>query len=383
MQKTDNWQRIWNDDGSSNRYSPSKTILYAISLLYRLIINLRNWLYDHKIFREVKLPCPVISVGNITVGGTGKTPCVIWLSRMLSEQGFKPAVLSRGYGSKNSQPVNIVSDGNNILASIAIAGDEPYLIARSLQGIPVITGPKRILTGKTAIDNFGANILICDDAFQHRQIFRDINIVLLDSQQPLGNGYMLPRGSLREPLAALRRADAFILTRTNETAKINIITGKIAEVRNIPVFGSSHRPVDIIKGDCSVQLPLAELKGKKVCAFAGIAQPDSFRKAIKATGAQIISFDIFPDHHCYRPKELKNIRNNFLKANADLLITTEKDGMRLREFTEFLNDIYLLRIELAIVPDENSLKNFILGKLEKNRLKTGSSGMRRSSCRTE
>ncbi len=365
MQKTDNWQRIWNDDGANYRFSPAKTLLHVLSLPYRLIINLRNWLYDHKLFREVKLPCPVISVGNITVGGTGKTPCVIWLGRMLQQQGFKPAVLSRGYGSKNSRPVTIVADGNNILTSSAIAGDEPYLIARSLPGIPVITGPKRIFTGKTAIDKFGANVLICDDAFQHRQIFRDINIVLLDSQAPLGNGHMLPRGSLREPLASLSRGNIFILTRTNEAVKTDTFIAKFAEDANIPVFGCSHRPVDVVKGDYSVQLPLAELKGKKVYAFAGIAKPDSFKKAINATGAQLVAFDIFPDHHRFSPKELKTVRHNFLKSNADFLVTTEKDGMRLQEFTEFLNDIYLLRIELAIVPDENSLKNFILGKLGK------------------
>jgi len=365
MQKTDNWQRIWNDDGSSNRYRPAKTILYTISLLYRLIINLRNRLYDHKIFQEVKLPCPVISVGNITAGGTGKTPCVIWLSQMLQEQGFKPAVLSRGYGGKSSSPANIVSDGSNILLSSTIAGDEPRLIAQSLKGIPVITGPKRILTGKKALDNFGVNVLICDDAFQHRQIFRDINLVLLDSQAPLGNGYMLPRGSLREPAEALRRADAFILTRSNEAMATNVIISRLAAAESIPVFVSSHKPIDAVKGDYSIKLPLTELQGKKVCAFAGIARPDSFKKLILAAGAQIISFDIFPDHHRYSQKELDNIRNNFLKNKADLLITTEKDGMRLQEFTEFLNGIYLLRIELEIISAGDSLKNFILEKLGK------------------
>jgi len=370
MQKTDNWQRIWNDDGSSNRFRPARAILYTISLLYRLIINWRNRLYDHKIFREVKLPCPVISVGNITAGGTGKTPCVIWLSQMLQEQGFKPAVLSRGYGGKSSQPVNIVSDGSNILLSSTIAGDEPRLIAQSLKGIPVITGPKRILTGQTAIDNFGVNVLICDDAFQHRQIFRDINLVLLDSQAPLENGYLLPRGSLREPATALHRADAFILTRTNEAMATNGIISRLAAADNIPVFVSSHKPIDAVKGDYSIKLPLTELQGKKVCAFAGIARPDSFKKLILAAGAQIMSFDIFPDHHRYSQKELADIRNNFLKNNADLLITTEKDGMRLQEFTEFLKGIYLLRIELEIISAGDSLKNFILEKLKKNRLTT-------------
>lgn len=361
----DNWQRIWNDDGSNNRYSPTKTLLYAFSLLYRLIIHLRNWLYDHNIFREVKLPCPVISVGNITVGGTGKTPCVIWLARMLREQGFKPAVLSRGYGSINSSPVNIVSDGNHILASSAGAGDEPYLMARSLQGIPIITGPQRILTGKTAINSFGADVLICDDAFQHRQIFRDINLVLLDSEKPLGNGQMLPRGSLREPITALSRASAFILTRTNESAKTNVAIAKLAAAGNTPVFKSAHRPVAAIKGDYSRQLSLADLQGKKVCAFAGIAQPESFKKTLLSLGVQVISWDIFPDHHRYCLQELKNVRHNMSKNNADIIMTTEKDGMRLQEFTEFLNEIYLLRIELEIVPDENSLKNFLLGKLGK------------------
>lgn len=365
MRKTDNWQRIWNDDGSNNRYTPARTILYIVSLLYRLIITLRNWLYDRKFFRETKLPCPVISVGNITVGGTGKTPCVIWIAQMLQKQGWKPAVLSRGYGGKSSSPVNIVSAGDNVLLSSAIAGDEPFLIARSLKNIPVITGPQRILTGKTAIDNFGVNVLICDDAFQHRQIFRDINLVLLDSKSPLGNGHLLPRGSLREPVTALGRADAFILTRSGEAAETNATVGKLAESGNIPVFSSTHKPVDVVKGNYSISLSLAELKGKKVCAFTGIAKPDSFNNAILTAGAQIMFFDLFPDHHRFTKKELEHIRGNFLKNGADFLITTEKDGMRLQEFPEFLKEIYLLRIKLEMVPDENALKNFILEKMKK------------------
>ncbi|MEN6374946.1 MAG: tetraacyldisaccharide 4'-kinase [Smithella sp.] len=361
MQKTDKWQRIWNDDGKCTRFAPAKTILYAISLPYRLIINLRNRLYDRKIFREIKLSCPVISVGNITVGGTGKTPCVIWLARMLKEQGFRPAILSRGYSGKSSQPVNIVSDGRNILLSSVAAGDEPCLIARTLTDIPVITGPKRLLTGKTAIDQFGADILVCDDAFQHRQLFRDINLVLLDSEKPLGNGYMLPRGALREPPSALRRADAFILTRSKKgtTGIIN----RLAQVKYVPVFRSSHKPVGLVSGDYTRQLTITQLKGKSVYAFSGIAKPDSFKNAIADAGAKITAFDTFPDHHHYTARELENIRHNFLKSQADLLLTTEKDGMRLQEFTEFLCDIYLLCIKMEIIPDDDALKKFILEKL--------------------
>ena len=162
------------------------------------------------------MPCPVISVGNITVGGTGKTPCVIMLAQMLQENGFKPAILSRGYGGKSINPVNIVSDGQKILLDSKTAGDEPFLIAHALKDIPVITGAKRIITGKTAIDQFRADVLICDDAMQHRQIFRDIDLVLLDSRSLSGKNYILPRGRLREPITELKRASAIVLTRTNE-----------------------------------------------------------------------------------------------------------------------------------------------------------------------
>jgi tetraacyldisaccharide 4'-kinase len=363
MSKMNNWQRIWNDDGSGSRYSPVKTITYILSLPYRLIINSRNRLYDHKLLEEVKLTCPVISIGNITVGGTGKTPCVIWLAQMLQQRGYKPAVLSRGYGGRNSQPVNIVTDGDKILLSGTVAGDEPLLIARSLKGIPVITGPDRILTGRAAVNNFGANVLICDDAFQHRRLYRDINIVLLDSSSPLGNGHLLPRGSLREPATALRRASVLIATRSAEATKKSDLIGKLAQAGNIPVFHSNHRSAGIVRGDYSVQLPPDMLEGKKICAFAGIGEPSSFKKSILAAGAQIMSFDIFPDHHRYSRSEVKKINDHFFQSGADLLLTTEKDGMRLQEYAEFLRTIYLLRIAMEIVPDRKSLENYILEKI--------------------
>ena len=357
------WQRMWNDDGSIRSYNVIKIIASAISWPYRLIINFRNWLYDKNIFAVVKLPCPMISVGNITVGGTGKTPCVIMLAKMLQFHGFKPAILSRGYGGNSSKSVNIVSDGKNILLDSKTAGDEPFLMAQSLKNIPIIVGSQRIKTGRVAISQFGANVLICDDAMQHRQIFRDINLVLLDNQKPFGNGFVLPRGKLREPIAGLKRASAFLLTRTDETTEAENISRKLAQVGNIPIFTSIHKPQDVIKGDYSDIWPTSDLGGKKVCAFCGIAKPDSFKKSLLAAQANILSWDTFPDHHNYRLDDLETIKNNFCNYKADLIITTQKDGMRLQNFPEFLSMIYMMRIEMEITPSRELFDKFILDRL--------------------
>ena len=371
MIKMIDWQRIWDDDGITGWYSPVKIIAYGLSFFYRLIINFRNWLYDHKILKETVLPCPVISVGNITVGGTGKTPCVIMLAQMLQENGFKPAILSRGYGGKSIHPANIVSDGHKIMLDSETAGDEPYMIALALKGIPVITGAKRIVTGKTAIRQFGVNVLICDDAMQHRQIFRDINLVLLDSQSLRVNNHILPRGRLREPITELKRASAFVLTRTDEALQMKNTIGKLVQTEKIPIFMSIHKPKDIVKGDYSAQKSISILVGKKVCAFCGIANPDSFRKTLSDAQAQVLSFDIFPDHHRYNKNELEKIKTRFIDCHADFLISTQKDGTRLQEFPEYLTMIYMLRIELEIIPSGESFKKFILGRLaaaQKNKL---------------
>lgn len=358
-----NWQRIWNDDGIINRYSVIKILATAISWPYLLITNLRNRLYDKKIFTSVKLPCPVISVGNITVGGTGKTPCVIMLARMLQAHGFKPAILSRGYGGNSSKSVNIVSDGKNILLDSKTAGDEPFLMAQSLKNIPVIIGSQRIETGKAAISQFGANVLICDDAMQHRKIFRDINLVLLDSQNPIGNGHVLPRGKLREPVAGLKRANAFLLTRTDETSETNIISTRLEQSGSIPIFTGIHKLQDIVRADYSEKVPIADLAGKKVCAFCGIAKPDSFKQSLLAARARILSWDTFPDHHNYRLGELEIIKDKFYNFGADIIITTQKDGMRLQNFPEFSSMIYLLRIEMEVTPSPEIFNMFILDQL--------------------
>lgn len=355
-----NWQRIWDDDGNI----PLKIIAHILSFFYLGVITLRNRLFDYKIFRQIKLPCPVISVGNITVGGTGKTPCVIMLAEMLKKNGFRPAVISRGYGGRSKNPVNIVSDGDRTLLDSETAGDEPFLMANTLKDIPVITGAKRKITGKVAIDEFGANILVCDDAMQHRQIFRDINLVLWDSNGLKGNYHVLPRGKLREPLEGIKRASAILLTRANEDVMLETKMEEMIKARKIPVFSSIHTPVETINGDESIRQPISELKGKKVYAFCGIANPASFEKTLLTSGVELISLDIFPDHHSYREKDIEKIKTGFLKSGAAYLITTEKDAVRLRKYSGFLKMIFILRVRMDVKPSTQSFEYFILEKLK-------------------
>jgi len=354
------WQRIWNDDDSMRRFSPTRAILHLCSLIYRLIVYVRNRLYDRQILMPTRLSCPVISVGNITVGGTGKTPCVIMMAQMLQRHGYLPAVISRGYGGKNPKPVNIVSDGINILLNAEDSGDEPLLIARSLPNVPVITGAKRRLTGQAAIDQFGATVLICDDAFQHRQIFRDIDIVLLDAEKPFGNGHLLPRGELREPVNSLHRAGCIILTRADKKESLNPDVNRIVGPSHIPIFRAAHRFKEIISPAENIPLPQSALRGKKVCAFCGIARPESFKKLLVEAESQLLSFLPFPDHYAYDHYQLEELKKQFQALGADCWVTTEKDAVRLTAHPEFLKMLWVLRMEMEIEPSRQSFENFIV-----------------------
>ena len=356
------WQRIWNDDEAFRRFSPTRAILFLFSLLYGLAVSVRNSLYDAGILKSVKLSCPVISVGNITVGGTGKTPCVIYLAKMLQRHGFCPAIVSRGYGGKNDQPVNVVSDGKAVLLDAQTAGDEPLLMACSLPNIPVIIGPRRELTGRAAIERFGANVVICDDAFQHRRIFRDIDIVLLDGSRPLGNGHLLPRGELREPVGGIRRAGCVVFTRADHVHAFDEDVLRITRKSNIPVYRAFHRFTKLAAFD-GVQLTPDVLRDKKVCAFSGIARPESFRKMLLDLHAKILYFEAFPDHYVFTRYDAEDLKNKFLSLHADYLVTTEKDAMRLSAYPELAKMVCVLRMDMEISPPE-SFENFMVEWLE-------------------
>jgi tetraacyldisaccharide 4'-kinase len=339
---------------------------FFLSILYRIIVHLRNYCYEARILKSQRLDCPVVSIGNITVGGTGKTPMVIMLAETLKKEGFRPAVLSRGYGGKKRDRVNIVSDGKNILMGIQEAGDEPLLMAQSLGDVPVITGKKRYRTGRYAIDNLKADILLLDDAFQHRSLKRDIDIVLLDGERPFGNGYMLPRGMLRESKSALKRADIVVLTGNDGDEKES--EGEVRILRKYtgaPVFFASRKPNSVIDGKTGEKRPLEYLKGKRICAFSGIAKPENFRETLTSLGGTIAAFIPFPDHHVYTEGDIEEIARRAAESSAEIVITTEKDGVKLIDLPRFLHDMYLLKIDMKFIPSDHEFTTLILERLRR------------------
>lgn len=349
---------ISHEDRMFGRFFP----LYLISLFYSGIVYLRNILYDRDISGKNKVAAKVISIGNITVGGTGKTPAVIMLANLLQGKGYKPAVVSRGYGGKTRKPVNIVSDGKRVLIKSHEAGDEPVLIAKSLIDIPVITGKNRFMAAKYALKRFDIDLVILDDAFQHRSLFRDIDILLLDAKRPFGNGFLIPRGGLREPPGALKRADIVLLSGA-EGGRDPSIRGMIEKrCPGRPVFTGYRRPKDLTDGKSGKIFPCEYLRGKKIFAFSGIGNPENFRETVASLGGEIAGTLSFPDHHVYKKEDPVRIKRAASECRAEILLTTGKDQIKLIDFTDFLGDIFILRIEMAIAPP-GKFEECILAKL--------------------
>jgi tetraacyldisaccharide 4'-kinase len=358
-------RKMWYGTPKWSGLSSLALLLAPFSLLYGLIVMLRNRLFDRGSVKSERLPCRVISIGNLTVGGTGKTPMVIHLARMLREQGYRPAVLSRGYGGTSKHPVNVVSKGAGPLMGQSEAGDEPVLIAKALTGIPVLTGPRRALTGNWALKNLDADVLILDDGFQHRHLFRDINIVLLNAVSPFGNGRLLPGGPLREPLGALKRADVIIATGTQD----DVAAGRplaLPEGIQAPIFRCYYQPRDFVQGAPEKAFPTAFVKGKKICAFAGIGNPMAFLKTLRALGAEVAVFMPFPDHHRYKPADVTLIAARARQYQAEMIVTTEKDAIKIEPFDFLLPGAYALRIEMVFLSGREDFEKLILEKLHED-----------------
>jgi tetraacyldisaccharide 4'-kinase len=343
------WAKI-HEERSFSTLTPA---LACLSILYGAAVRLRMKAYPSE--KKKSLPGFVVSVGNLTVGGTGKTPAAIMIAEWASEEGFKPAILSRGYGGKRNQAVLEVSDGKNVLAKPAEAGDEPCLMARKLPGIPVIVSPDRYRAGLLAHQKHGANFYILDDGFQHIALKRDLDLVLMDANRPFGNDHLLPWGPLREPLHHLSRADAFLLTRTRADGKDG--TGATEEFLKRrfrkPLFLSEHVPEKIVFPHRNEEYNITFLKGKRVIAFAGLARPSAFRETLIALGAEVVSFKAFKDHHVYATDELLQLIREKGRTGADCLVTTEKDWVRLEDVRTQAPGLAYLTIRLQVAGQES------------------------------
>lgn len=334
--------------------------LMPLSWLYRAVIWIRNNCFTSGIFKQKRLPCTVISIGNIVAGGTGKTPAVTAIAKQLQNQGFQVAILLRGYKRHSSENITVVSDGENRLCSREESGDEADMLARQLPNIPIVVGKQRYLTGKAALDRFKSDVIILDDGFQHRQLARDVDILTIDTTQPYGTGALLPIGTLREPTTAIQRAHIILLTRTDAIAtKIADLKAELNQLApNTPILESVHQPTSLYwlnQTDEHSIMPIENLTGKRLLAVCGIGNPDAFVATLKKYNPEAIGLLAFPDHHVYTESDLQKIHEQKQQCEAEWVITTQKDEQKLASlFTEL--PIVVLAIELVITDREGVLK---------------------------
>ena len=328
-----------------------------LSPLYSLFMALRSYFYQNGLFKQHKLEVPVISIGNLVLGGTGKTPLVHYIARQLQQHNMKPAILSRGYKGTATSAINIVSNNTNVLLTAAEAGDEPRLLAEKLPGIPVLTGKQRFSTGRFAIDSFRADSLILDDGFQHMGLRRDLDLVLFNAQKRFGNGRVLPGGHLREPLTALKRADAFVIIEEDVTSDRDVaefsryLEGLHPEK---PLFKGSYKPEQplpaIISGN-NESISFQDACKKEVYGFCGIARPESFKKTLLKNNFNLTGFKPFDDHQDYSENMINSLIAAASNSGAKALITTEKDFVKLHPV--FPKDFHLLALPIILQMSED------------------------------
>lgn len=299
------------------------------SFFYAFVVAIRNFLYDKRLLKSAKLPAYVISIGNLTTGGTGKTPITAEIANRLTGAGRRVAVISRGYGGKlDINVTNIISDGQTVFHTAEQAGDEPFWIAKNAPGTVVITGKNRVASGRIAIEKYNCDVLLVDDGFQHRKLKRDLDIVLIDGARAFGNGFLLPAGPLREPISNIKRANKVIIV--NKTGTINdcmpCLQEELKMKYNIETCVCGFVADKIY--DVSTGKPAKEISS--AVAFAGIAQPESFFDLLDAWGIKLAGKKVFPDHYLYTGEDMEVLIEIAQSAGANSIITTEKDAVKIQ-----------------------------------------------------
>jgi tetraacyldisaccharide 4'-kinase len=319
---------------------------------YRGLLDTRDWLYARGVLKSRALGVPVVSVGNLTVGGTGKTPAVELAVRTLMDLGHRPAVLSRGYGRRRGG-IQVVADAASIRLDADEGGDEPFLLARRLPGVPVVVGTNRYEAGRHATARFGVSAIVLDDGFQHRTLAKDLEIVMARAHAPWGNGQLLPGGPLREPLGALARAQLIVVTGARNPEDVGEVAAAAhVHAPGVPIIAARHVPTECWEAGSMRHLGSDGLRGLKLFAFAGIGSPDAFRQTLADTGALEAGFARFSDHHRYTLDELATLERRAYGASAVGLVTTEKDWARLRGLPPRGVPLYVLGVRLVLLSGE-------------------------------
>jgi tetraacyldisaccharide 4'-kinase len=305
-------------------------LLLPLAALFGAAAALRGWLFATGLRPAALAAAPVVSVGNLAVGGAGKTPVAVAIARRLQRRGRAVAVLSRGYGATRADD-RIVADGRAVLLGAAEGGDEPVLIARRLPGVRVLCGPRRAALAPRAVEALGADALLLDDGFQHRALARDLDVVVLDAANPVGNGHLLPAGPNREPVAALRRAGLVWLSRVDQAdpARLERWRRAAREATGREPVESRHAPVDVVDGALRTSLGLGALRGARVLLLSGLARPGAFRRTVEGLGAVVAAERRFPDHHRFTAAEVDEALAAAAAAGCARVVTTEKDAVRL------------------------------------------------------
>jgi tetraacyldisaccharide 4'-kinase len=347
---------LWLQETWYGRASPVvRAGLSAAAVAYRAALKARSASYRIGLLSTRGLPVPVISVGNVTVGGSGKTPLAEVVVLALCEMGARPAIVSRGYG-RRTRGVRIVADGGGLRLGARDGGDEPVLLAERLPGVPIVVGESRYEAGAVAVGTCGAGTLVLDDGFQHRTLAKDLELVVVSGSDPWGNGRLFPRGSLREPLSALKRAGLVVVTNP-PTAAATIDIAQVLRLRAsaATVLSGAYRPTSLRRGDhVRAEAPEA-LRGRKVLMLAGLAAPGGFVATAEGLGAKVAGLAEFPDHHWYTPGDLARVAATVREMGAEAVLTTEKDWVRLREMP--LGDVpfWVLSVRLDLGADSVAL----------------------------
>jgi tetraacyldisaccharide 4'-kinase len=342
-----------------------RIILLPLVPVYAAVISIRNWFFDKNVFNSKKVNAQVISIGNITVGGSGKTPLVIYLTNLLKKEGQKVGVLSRGYGRRSSGYL-LVSDGEKIFSKVEDCGDEIYHTVKECR-VPAAVSEKRVSGAEKFIAETGINTIVLDDAFQHRWIGRDINLVICEQRflntANFINHSLLPTGNLREPFNSLQRADVIIINRKfSEPTEIPKKILRFFEGKNI--YRAKYKAVKFVDVIKNIEYKIEDFTGQKSLLVSGIANPYSFINALRQSKVDTQNQIIFKDHKDYTHKEIQQIRKKFYSTNSYSVLTTGKDAVKLSKFSNELDDIdvYYLKIELQMDEEEN-FKKFILSRL--------------------